>query len=138
MAKYIRTIVPIKVEKTFAFSFGITVEKYARKAGILQEELAVRANCSADYMQKIFSGSAHTVRLSHILKVAEALDMPLSDLVYEAETTDYTKHRNFRDRWLLAGGALNPRNKQSRQQLKLVPPPPPPHKPKGGGKKGGK
>jgi transcriptional regulator with XRE-family HTH domain len=110
MAKAIRSIVPYKVEEPFDLALGIVIAKYAKKAGLLEEELATRAGCSPALMARYFEGTAFNWRGSVLKKLAEAFDMSLSALIYEAEHTNPLKHREHRDKWTLAGGLLNPRN----------------------------
>lgn len=65
-------------------AFGAVVRTHRTQLGITQRELATRAGCDRQSINRI-EGAGYSPSLDRIWRVADALGVPLSTLVDEAE-----------------------------------------------------
>lgn len=82
--------------KDIKYIIADNVKLYRKKAGLTQMELAERADLSLDSIKRI-EGGKRTMSLENFLRLSNALQIPLSFLLYEQKNrfSDEERVRNI-------------------------------------------
>ncbi|WP_433597385.1 helix-turn-helix domain-containing protein [Limosilactobacillus reuteri] len=80
-------------KKTKENDIGRKVSKYRREAGMSQEKLAEIAQVSVGYLSKVERSIPTNISVTVLLRVAQALNITLDDLVYDSNNSSQTDSR---------------------------------------------
>lgn len=66
---------------------GTIIKNARERAGATQRQIAIKADITSEYISKIERGDATNVGLETLRKIAAALDLPMSELVADLESS---------------------------------------------------
>jgi len=76
-------------EKRAQLAFGKAMQKFRKQTGVSQEKLALTCGIHRTYLGSVERGERN-VSIQNMVRIAEALHVPLSKIILEMERVDRT------------------------------------------------